>query len=78
MLHAIAAIIVPLMPTAPFQQAEELLGKDLRDFVAQRRNRVPRMSWDRIARDLWLETEQRVDVNGNTVRTWFERDGDAA
>lgn len=55
--------------------AGEILGQDANDYIADLRSQGK--SWDRIAKELWLATDRRIDVNGVTVKSWTEN-GNAA
>lgn len=48
--------------------ATVLLGKNVRDFIAERR--AEGRSWRLIARDLHSATDGQVDVTSETLRTW--------
>lgn len=51
--------------------ADELLPDGLEAFIEERREGGT--SWDRIARHLWVATNQRVEANGVTVKGWWDR-----
>lgn len=53
--------------------ASVLLGTDLQEWVAERRNPIDiRRSWRLIAAELRRQTEGAVDVTGETLRGWFK------
>ena len=53
--------------------ASVLLGTDVREFIAQKRNEG--RTWRFIARDLYEATSGQVDVTYETLRQWH---GEAA
>lgn len=55
--------------TPTFQLADLLLPDGLEAYVSAKRQAG--RSWRRIAQDLWLDTEHKVDVTFETLRTWF-------
>lgn len=57
--------------TAAAQLAELLIGEPIGDYIA--RHRDDHVSWDTIARLLWADTDQRVDVSGPTIQKWANR-----
>lgn len=62
------------MPTAasPTQRlAEILLGANLEEWVAERRDPEVRRSWRVIANELNRATDQQIDVTGEALRLWF-------
>lgn len=62
-------------PTASHRLAEILLGENLEEYVRSRRRAgVP---WRRIARDLWVATDQEVDIAFETLRLWFPDEDEA-
>lgn len=62
------------IPETPTQRlATVLLGRDVRDFIAERR--ATNRAWRFIARDLYEATDGQVDVTYETLRQWF---GEAA
>lgn len=52
--------------------ADHLLPGGLGPFIAERRGRTKPRSWNRIARDLWVETGGEVDATGVSVKAWSE------
>lgn len=62
------------MPSLPAlaQLADHLLADagGLAEFIEAHRN--DGLSWDRVARELWLATEHRIDTTGPTVQKWHE------
>lgn len=52
------------------QLASLILGRDVRDFIAERR--AEGRSWRLVARDIYDATNQRVDVTYETVRQWCD------
>lgn len=63
--------LVPPTLTPTQQLATVLLGRDLRQWVAERREPRFRRSWRVIANELQRETEGRVTVSGEAIRSWF-------
>ena len=61
-----------LSPT--YQLADLLLRESggIAKFVASRR--IDGVAWRRIARDLYLATDKRIDVAHETLRNWFPVD----
>jgi len=62
----------PSAQTTPTYQLADLLVREqggIRQFVASRR--LEGMSWRRVARDLYLATDKRIDVAHETLRNWF-------
>lgn len=61
-----------LSPT--YQLADLLLRESggIRAFVERRR--IDGVAWRRIARDLYLATDKRIDVAHETLRNWFPTD----
>lgn len=55
--------------TPTFRLAQQLLGEDLLSFITSRK---ASMSWDRVARELWLATDREIDVTGVTVQKWHD------
>jgi hypothetical protein len=55
--------------TPTFQLADLLLPDGLEAYVSAKR--ADGKSWRRIARDLWIDTDHRVDVTFETLRQWF-------
>lgn len=58
------------MPRKPlsYQLAVALfdgLDKAIEDYRSERR------SWESIAREIWKQTDGRIDVTGQTVRNWY-------
>ena len=52
--------------------ADELLGRPLSEYVAEkRRSRRPKWSWRLIAEQLAEDTDGKVDVTGETLRIWY-------
>lgn len=63
------------MDLSPTYQLADLLLKEqggVAQFVASRR--IDGMSWRRVARDLYLATDKRIDVAHETLRNWFPVD----
>jgi hypothetical protein len=60
--------------TPTYQLADLLLRErgGIVDFVASRR--IDGMAWRRIARELYLATDKRIDVAHETLRNWFPVD----
>lgn len=58
-------------PSPTYQLADLLLHAEggIRKFVLSRR--ADGVAWRRIARDLYLATEKRIDVAHETLRSWF-------
>lgn len=52
--------------------ASDVLGRDVRDVIAEKR--AQGVAYDRIARDLFVETGGRVDVTGQALRNWSRSD----
>jgi hypothetical protein len=52
--------------------ASDVLGRDVRDVIAEKRSQG--VAYDRIARDLFVETNGRVDVTGQALRNWSKSD----
>lgn len=50
--------------------ATMLLGRDVREFIAERRDQ--RRAWRFIARDLYEATNGEIDVTYETLRQWHE------
>lgn len=59
---------VPTRVTATQRLATHLLGRDVRDFIAERR--AENRAWRYIARDLYNATGGQVDVTYETLRQW--------
>lgn len=65
--------------TSPTQLlAGLLLDRPLADYVAEKRNAVPRWPWRLIAVQLATDTEGQVAVTHETLRQWYARDEVAA
>lgn len=56
--------------TATQRLASHLLGRDVRDFIAERRTEG--RAWRFVARDLYEATDGLVDVTHETLRQWHE------
>lgn len=56
--------------TATQRLASHLLGRDVRDFIAEKRTEG--RAWRYIARDLYDATDGQVDVTYETLRQWTE------
>lgn len=56
--------------TATQRLANHLLGRDVRDFISERR--AEGRAWRYIARDLYDATDGQVDVTYETLRQWAE------
>lgn len=57
--------------TTPTQRlASLLLGRDVNEFIAERR--AAGRPWRYVARDLYDATEGQVDVTYETLRQWHE------
>ena len=53
--------------------ASHLLGRDVREFIAERRGSGPRhRAWRLVARDLYEATDGQIDVTYETLRSWAE------
>lgn len=50
--------------------ASGLLGQNVLDWIAERRDPDDKRSWRMIARQLRVATEGEVDVTGETIRLW--------
>lgn len=48
-----------------------LLKQSLADYVAEKRNAVPRWPWRLIATQLAADTDGQVDVTHETLRQWY-------
>lgn len=59
-----------------FDLAHQLLGQDPAEFINEHRTRG--LSWDRIAKEIWVATNRRVDINGVTVKAWTENGAEVA
>lgn len=57
--------------TANQRLAEVLLDRPLVDYIAERRQVTPKLSWRKIARQLAADTDGQVDVTPETLRLWF-------
>jgi hypothetical protein len=69
------------MPTGatPTQTlASVLLGRDLADYVIEKRRARPRWSWRLISEQLAEDTDGQVDVTGEALRTWYAEACEAA
>jgi hypothetical protein len=75
---AIKMQAVPDSPTPLQRLATVLLGQDLAEWVAERRDPEVRHSWQLIARQLRKATAGEVDVSGETLRVWYGADDPAA
>ena len=64
----------PQLGTATQKLASHLLGRDVREFIAERR--AGGRAWRFVARDLYEATGGQIDVTYETVRGWAH--GDAA
>lgn len=62
---------MPALQPPLFRLADLLLEGGLAEFLTGRR--AGGDSWDTIAKKLWLETGQQVDVSGPTVQGWLDR-----
>lgn len=62
---------VELTPSPSQRLAEVLLGTDLAEWVAERRDPEVRRSWRVIANELRRITDGQVDVTGEAVRQWY-------
>jgi hypothetical protein len=60
------------MPTPKQQLATVLLKRDVLDYIRDYRN--DGVSWRRIATNLHGDTKGRVDVSGETLRSWVPDD----
>lgn len=58
--------------THAFLLAEEILRQDPVEFIKAHRDRG--LSWDSIAKEMWLATNRRVDINGVTVKAWTDNE----
>lgn len=57
---------------SPLQQlATVLLGQDLAAYVVEKRTAVPQWSWRLIAEQLRIDTDDKVDVSGESLRSWY-------
>lgn len=63
-------------PSAWLLLTGEILGQDARDYIADLRKQGK--SWDRIAKEIWVDTDRRVDVSGVTVQSWAANGDEAA
>lgn len=54
--------------TATQRLASHLIGRDVRDFIAERRDE--HRPWRFIARDLYEATDGQIDVTHETLRQW--------
>lgn len=62
------------MPTSltPTQRlAEVILDRSLASYVAEKREARPRWSWRMIAEQLAADTDGRVSVTHEALRSWF-------
>lgn len=51
------------------QFADHMLGGRLDAFVAEQR--AQGIGWDRIARTIWDCTDHKVNLAGQTLRSWY-------
>lgn len=58
--------------TATQQLAEVHLGEPLRDWVVARRRQG--LSWKSVAAELRIATNDRVQLNRETLRVWYRSD----
>lgn len=66
-----------MIAATPRQQlAEVLLDQPLTDYVRSKRQARPRWSWRLIAEQLSEDTDGKVAVTGQALRTWFVDDDD--
>jgi hypothetical protein len=65
------------VPTPKYELADHLLRGKLREFVESRR--AGGLAWRHVASQLFTATAHKVDVTGETLRSWFPEDrrGDA-
>lgn len=60
-------------PTSPTQVlAEVLLDRPLVEYVAEKRNATPRWPWRLIAEQLTTDTDGKVSVSGEWLRSSFD------
>lgn len=66
------------MPDLPplYRYADALLEGKLADRLTEWRDAGD--SWDTIAKRLWAETDERVNITSVTAQGWFERATEAA
>jgi len=57
--------------TAKQMLAELILEQPLAEYVAEKRTAIPQWSWRLIAEHLSIDTEGKVDVTHETLRTWY-------
>ena len=73
---------MPGSATPTRRLADILLGRDLAEYVDERRSTEPPTSWRRIARSVYEDTNGEIDVTAETLRLWFpddlRADGDTA
>jgi len=64
-----------VISTTPRQQlAEVLIDQPLIEYVRVKREARPRWSWALIAQQLSEDTDGKVAVTGQALRTWFADD----
>lgn len=61
----------PPTPTATQQLASNLLGRDVFEWIADRRGE--HLPWRRVANELARATDGRIDVHEQTIRNWMLR-----
>jgi len=65
------ALVAEQMLTPSQTLAEVLLAQPLSDYVIEKRHAIPQWSWRLIAERLESDTDGKVSVSGETLRTWY-------
>ena len=58
-------------PSAKQLLADILLEQPLAEYVAEKRTAIPRWPWRLIAEQLATDTDGKVDVTHETLRSWY-------
>jgi hypothetical protein len=62
------------MPTPSQVLADHLLGRPLAEYVAEKRSARPRWSWQLISEQIAADTDGKVAINRESLRSWFSND----
>lgn len=61
-------------PTPKYLAADLILHGGLAAFLRDKRGIEPETrSWDAVARDLFIATDQRIVISGVTAKAWYDR-----
>lgn len=58
------------------QFADHVMAGRLDSFVEE--HRAQGFGWDKIAREIWDCTEHKINLSGQTLRSWYMKNGHAA